>query len=330
MTNATREAPQSGSVFWRLYMLGWVGLAGAALIYLSAAVFKPDLLKPLSPQIAERPGADPDIVSTKLETLERSISSLENKLANVETTVRQVASASPEAQPTETGQTEQRTASAPDASISVRPVETETVNPATEKAVVKTGKVPPLPARAPQRKQIATAQVSNAEGSNNQDPAIPLVILNGVAAAGISTGSVNDSAQPQVSQPQLEKSQLPEIVRAEPEAQPAQRAPAIAFGAPTVEAAQNVGQAAGTSNAIVVSVAGSVDQLRSDWDLLVARHPQLLRSLQPRYDIMAADGPYRLLAGPLKSKSEAGQLCSALQLHGVTCDIEDNFLGNAL
>ena len=153
------------------------------------------------------------------------------------------------------------------------------------------------------------------------------MILNGVAAAGIATGSVNrePTQQPQTS-PAPQTNRLPEIVRNDPAPQQSPSQPVVAFGKPTVETTPN----AGTSKSIVVSVAGSIDKLRSDWDLLTARHPQLLRNLQPRYDIMAANGPCRLLAGPLTNRSEAGQLCNVLQLHGVTCDVEDNFLGNAL
>ena len=327
MTNATGEASQSGAVFWRLYMLGWVGLAGAALIYLSAAVLRPDLLKPLIVQTAAKSVVDKDVVSTKLDTLERSLNSLENKIANVESEVRKVATMAPAQTSGEMNKDEEAIAAAPAVAQSVAPggvapVQVGSDQQSTDKTVVaSSGKVPPLPARAPRRQKVAG--VSTTEG---QEPAIPLVILNGVAAAGISTGSVDSALKPAIPNPQISQNQLPEVIRAEPTVKQERPNTAIAFGKPTVEAAQSIG----TSNAIVVSVAGSVDKLRSDWDLLLAKHPQLLRNLQPRYDIMAANGPYRLLAGPLINKSEAGQLCSVLQLHGVTCDVEDNFLGNAL
>ncbi len=321
MTNATSEPSRGGSIFWRLYMLCWVGLAGAALLYLSAAVLQPDLLKPLVPQpVAQTSGPD-DVVSTKLETLQRSLDSLETKIATVESKVREVASAAPAQQAALKRTVSQEPATEPAIPVVAPSVIAESAKKEqqhVERAIVpRSRRLPPLPARAPQRKRVASAQTTGA------GPEVPLVILNGVAAAGIATGSVDRAAPTRTpTASSVARSALPEIVPAEPKP----TKPVIAFGQPTV---QTTPTRTGT-NSIVVSVAGSIDKLRSDWDLLSAKHPELLRNLQPRYDIMAANGPYRLLAGPLTSRSEAGQLCNVLQLHGVTCDVEDNFLGNAL
>ncbi|MEM8973392.1 MAG: hypothetical protein AAGD43_15140 [Pseudomonadota bacterium] len=324
MTNATSEASRGGSIFWRLYMLCWVGLAGAALLYLSAAVLQPDLLKPLVPQpVAQSSGQD-DVVSTKLETLQRSLDSLENKIASVENKVREAAAAAPAQPVVLKREATKDVAAAPAIPVVAPSVIAESVKKEqqhVERAIVpRSRRLPPLPARAPQRKQVASAQAT----SNGAE--VPLVILNGVAAAGIATGSVDRAQARQETATSVARSSLPEIIPADPNKASQRTKPVIAFGRPTVQATPT----GGGTNAIVVSVAGSVDKLRSDWDLLSARHPELLRNLQPRYDIMAANGPYRLLAGPLTSRSEAGQLCNVLQLHGVTCDVEDNFLGNAL
>ena len=325
MTNATSETTQIGAVFWRLYMLSWVGLAGAALIYLAAAVVHPDLLKPLVSQPVASATTNDEIVSSKIETLERTLNSLESKLASVESKVRQRWSLAT------TATAEPKSASDDDAqpklpavipATSPNPKTTQLETPKVAKA--PSGRVPPLPSRAPDRTHVASVQprVTGSDG-----PEVPLVILNGVAAAGIATGSVNrEPPQQQPTAPAPQANRLPEIVRNAPAVQQAPSQSVVAFGKPTVETTPN----SGTSKSIVVSVASSIDKLRSDWDLLTARHPQLLRNLQPRYDIMAANGPYRLLVGPLMNRSEAGQLCNVLQLHGVTCDIEDNFLGNAL
>ncbi|MEM9357266.1 MAG: hypothetical protein AAGB04_13740 [Pseudomonadota bacterium] len=320
MTNATSEPSQGGSIFWRLYMLCWVGLAGAALLYLSAAVLQPDLLKPLVIKpVAQSSGPD-DVVSTKLETFQRSLDSLENKIARVESKVREVATATPAQSAGLQRDAAQVVATSPAIPVVAPSVIAESATKEqqhVERAIVpRSRRLPPLPARAPQRRQVASAQTTG------DRPEVPLVILNGVAAAGIATGSVDRVPTRETTAPSVSSSPLPEIVRAEPK----QSKPVIAFGRPTVQAAPT---GSGT-NSIVVSVAGSIDKLRSDWDLLSAKHPELLRNLQPRYDIMAANGPYRLLAGPLTSRSQAGQLCNVLQLHGVTCDVEDNFLGNAL
>lgn len=326
MTNATSDASRGGAVFWRLYMLSWVALAGAALIYLSAAIARPDLLKPLVSQSLAQSTTTDDVVSTKLETLERSLNSLENKIASVESEVRKVATATP----LNTAPPQQTTATAPpDADADKVPelpqiIAKEPEKPVPQVAAVPRGKLPPLPSRAPERKQRVASAGNSADG-----PDIPLVILNGVAAAGIATGSVDRAQQATRSDANgaATQSRLPEIVKAQPRAPKAPEQPVIAFGNPTIEPSA---PSVGTANSIVVSVAGSVNQLRANWDGLLARHPQLLGRLQPRYDIMAANGPFRLLAGPLNSKAEAGQLCSVLQLRGVTCDVEDNFLGNAL
>lgn len=98
----------------------------------------------------------------------------------------------------------------------------------------------------------------------------------------------------------------------------------IDLGTPVVTAAaKTVG--------VQISSGASVDSLRLSWSLLADRHSDALRNLEARYVARGdVDSPtYDLIAGPIKSKSDAQRVCKALAAKNVPCKVGD-FLGEAL
>ena len=107
-------------------------------------------------------------------------------------------------------------------------------------------------------------------------------------------------------------------------AKPPAQAQAISFGPATVKPAPKpVG--------IKVSTGDSVDSLRLSWSLLSEKHGDALKSLQPR--VVVSGDPqnptYDLVAGPVKSKSEANRVCKTLTAQGVPCTV-GAFAGDSL
>ncbi len=99
---------------------------------------------------------------------------------------------------------------------------------------------------------------------------------------------------------------------------------AISFGPAIVKpAAKPIG--------VQISSGTSVDSLRLSWSLLADRHADALKNLQARYvergDPAAPN--FDLIAGPIKSKSEAARVCKALAAKNIPCKVGD-FSGEAL
>lgn len=142
-------------------------------------------------------------------------------------------------------------------------------------------------------------------------PAAAPKIINADTTAGpaaLETGSVATAVAP------------PALVTAKPPAQ----AQAISFGPATVKPAPKpVG--------IKVSTGDSVDSLRLSWSLLSEKHGDALKSLQPRFVVSGdpQNPTYDLVAGPVKSKSEANRVCKALTAQGVPCTVGP-FAGDSL
>ena len=93
-------------------------------------------------------------------------------------------------------------------------------------------------------------------------------------------------------------------------------ADAIAFGPAVVKPAPKpVG--------VKISSGASVDSLRLSWSLLAEKHATALKALEPRYTTAGdpANPTYDLVAGPLKSKTEAARVCKALAAQGVPCTV---------
>lgn len=86
----------------------------------------------------------------------------------------------------------------------------------------------------------------------------------------------------------------------------------IVFGEPVVTTTS------GTVYAVQLAASPTMDGLRQRWDELVDRHGSLA-TLQPRVVETRGGGPYRLVAGPLQSKSDADRLCADMRSARTTC-----------
>jgi hypothetical protein len=109
---------------------------------------------------------------------------------------------------------------------------------------------------------------------------------------------------------------------ATPAATPATAPP---FGAPVVTpTAKPVG--------VQIASGSSLDSLKLSWNLLSETHADKFKNLEPRYSLSVDGGTviYNLMAGPLKSESEARKMCKALAAKAVPCKIVGEFGGAAL
>lgn len=156
----------------------------------------------------------------------------------------------------------------------------------------------------------ATAPVpaSSAAGKSAEAkpaPALPKILNTAPEPVkSLETGSVAASATPAVS--------------ASADAAP------IVFGPAIVKpAAKPVG--------IQIATGPSVDSLRLSWSLLADRHAETLKNLEARYIVgKDAEGTtYGLVAGPMKSSSDAKRVCASLEAKSVPCKVGD-FKGDTL
>lgn len=317
MTNSSAGEPKRSSLFWRLYTLSWVGLAGVAVGYLSVVLTDPELLAKLTEGDAiaaanrEESIAAQKRVTAELKTLRESVSSLRSDLARVETRVASAAEKrATEAKVMADKSPEPKVADAKAAPAipALVPLNTAVTAPQLSTQTVTTkpirvGKLPPLPVRGPARRQ----RIASPRAAAGSDTA---VILN---SGQIATGSVGSAPAAKVTAPAVAPIPQPDTSN-------------LRFGL-SQPATTTVARA--PAAAVVVSAASSLIGLRASWQQLASNHPGLLGTLEPRYDAMGADGPYRLLAGPLSDRVEADRLCSELRANGVTCRV-GVFVGKAL
>jgi hypothetical protein len=82
---------------------------------------------------------------------------------------------------------------------------------------------------------------------------------------------------------------------------------------------------------VKISTGASLDSLRLSWSMLAEKHGDTLKSMEARYVTSgdAQNPTYDLVAGPLKSKSEANKVCKSLAAKGVPCSVGP-FGGEAL
>lgn len=321
MTKSSVGEPKRSSLFWRLYTLTWVGLAGVAVGYLSVVLTNPELVAKLSDGATVGSSDHSESlkaqkqVTAELQTLRETVSSLRNDLARVETKVASAAdSNAAKAQAQNVAQAPANQQVAGSAIPALVPLNAKEEAPKLPTQSVKTtsirvGKLPPLPVRGPARPaQFAAKQISTGAG--------PAVVIN---SGRLVTGSVPKTSVPAA---------VPRSPAAPNIPTPSFQTPSVSFELPGAAGVPT--SATGPATAVVVSAATSLAGLRASWDQLSRNHPALLGTLEPRYDAMGNDGgPYRLLAGPLSDRVEADRLCSELRANGVACGVGE-FVGKAL
>lgn len=153
----------------------------------------------------------------------------------------------------------------------------------------------------PQRPRLV-----NGDGSLNLDAAV------------LETGSVVNTAKP-AAKAAAKAATKPDAQAAAPAA-----ADAVDFSKIVVKPeAKPVG--------VQISSGASVDSLRLSWSLLSDRHSEALKNLEPRFVARGDEAAptFDLIAGPIKSRSDAQKVCKALAAKGVPCKVGD-YLGEAL
>jgi hypothetical protein len=165
-------------------------------------------------------------------------------------------------------------------------------------ATSKTADAKPADAKAAEKptdtKPVAAADTVAAP---KEAPATPKVI-NAAPAKSLETGSVAAAALGSATE-----------------------RPAVEFGPAVVKP---------TPKAVGVQIATgpSLDSLRLSWSLLSDRHADVLKSLEARYT-GSDQSAYELVAGPVKSASDAKRICATLQAKSVPCKPVD-YDGNPL
>ncbi|MBL8881567.1 MAG: SPOR domain-containing protein [Hyphomicrobium sp.] len=178
----------------------------------------------------------------------------------------------------------------------------------SHRAVVAPKASPPAESDASAAGQTGSPQLPklvNADAANN----------DATGERGLETGSVAQAAKAAA---KAAKTASAKPKTADPAADP------IDFANTTV-------QPATAAVGVQISSGASIDSLRLSWSLLADRHAATLKKLQPRYVARGdMDNPtYDLIAGPIKSKSDAERLCKALSAKNVPCAVSD-YIGAAL
>lgn len=180
-------------------------------------------------------------------------------------------------------------------------------------------RAPPAAAPKPAPKAVAPTEIQ--ADAKTATPGVTDFLANAdtqVSAAdlGLETGSVPAAPAAAQAHAKAAKAAAPKTVAA--------AADPIDFGTPVVKpAAKPVG--------VQISSGASVDSLRLSWSLLSDRHADALKNLEARYVARGdeASPTYDLIAGPIKSKSEAQKVCKALAARNVPCKVGD-FSGEGL
>ncbi len=81
-------------------------------------------------------------------------------------------------------------------------------------------------------------------------------------------------------------------------------------------------EAAGPPVGLLIASGPSIDAVRLSWQLLLERNRSALKSLEPRFTESGSDpAVYRLIAGPIANREEAGRVCDRLKTKQVRCSV---------
>ena len=162
------------------------------------------------------------------------------------------------------------------------------------------GGTPPIPTRSPFRPVIAQ---SAPKTQSAPTPAAPRLSHRAQQTSRLQTGSISPA------RPVAKTS----VAKPKP----------VTFGRPQVTTGGR------RAAALALSSSKSITGLKASWLLLTTRHGDLLRAFEPRYASDTRSGNYRLIAGPIVSRSEADRICTLLRAKNVDCGVAD-YLGSAL
>lgn len=274
--------PRSGR-FVKAYLLTWGLLATGALGYLGSLAWHPDLLATPPPytQVAAETQPDPVLETAsralaEIDNVQRSVGEIQKDVRQLRETVQQHEAQGKVVQ-TRLDALEER-AAPPEVPVAaaVPDAKAKVAEKARAKAHIRTAE-PRQPTRV----------ITTIEGPKPPNEVAPTAI----APAPIETGSI---------------AQMP-IVFGDAVVTTAPDAAVKPVSAPAAASAKP-----GTY-AVQLGAGHSLDALRSSWSLLVERHGAALASLQPHFVAPRnTGGLYRLVAGPLPTKSEADDVCKVM------------------
>ncbi len=290
------------------YVFGWIMAGTLATGYFAILATAPDLLEDLTPggvHITEPQDNHGQRASARLASdmraLRESIAQVQLDLSKVKTDV----AAHGERERALTAQlvTLEKKLSATGAARAIETVapRLQTEPPSATAAPAEGGAAhQPIETLAPAPAASGAAPKQEAAGSPQQPKLINADTAS--ATAPLETGSVTTAARPAAKA----------------------ASDVISFGPAIVKpAVKPIG--------VQISSGPSVDNLRLSWSLLADRHADTLKNLQARY-VESGDPAapnFDLIAGPIKSKSEAARVCKALAAKNIPCKVGD-FAGDAL
>ena len=313
MTPATNPAPYSPPPpiplrrrpIFTPYVFGWIMAGTVATGYFAILLTAPDLLEDLAPggvYISEPQDNQGQRAAARLASdvraLRDSIAQVQLDLSKVKTEV----ASQGERERTLTAQLvalETRLSAA----VSARAIETATPRDPSQPPAGISAPHDAIETTAPPPAADKAAPQQEASGSPQQPQLINADTL--VTAVPLETGSVTTAARAV-----------------------AKSGDAISFGPAIVRPAA---KPAAKPIGVQISSGSSIDSLKLSWSLLADRHADALKNLQARYvetgDPAAPN--FDLIAGPIKSKSEAARVCKALAAKNIPCKVGD-FAGEAL
>ena len=289
------------------YVFGWIMAGTLATGYFAILLTAPDLLEDLAPggvHITEPQDSQGQRAAARLAS---DVRALRDSMAQVQFELSKVKTDVASHGERERALTAQLAAleSKLELAQSARTIETATPQrqpqqPASPGAPVDLGTMPQAIDSVSPPSAIEAAPSQEASGSPQQPKLINADTIS--APAALETGSVTTVARPAVKA----------------------AGDAISFGPAIVKpAAKPIG--------VQISSGTSVDSLRLSWSLLADRHAGALKNLQARY-VESGDPAapnFDLIAGPIKSKTEAARVCKALAAKNIPCKVGD-FAGDAL
>jgi hypothetical protein len=275
------QPPKSGR-FIRLYLVTWGLLAAGGLTYLASVAMQLDLRSPAQTEQAAKTTIDPEEGLRVANNALTEIDNVQHTVIEVQKDIGRLKAAA-----------DQRDA---------QDKETQSRLAALEEKVGSLASAPPAPATPPPVSIITVPSAKQKAADKAKAAAEKKSAEQRATARIVSVVETPKADQPAAEEP----AEAPKLETGSIAGQPP---PAITFGEPQVTPAKQ------QSYSIQLGAGPSLDALRMSWMALRDQHGDVLGSLQPRYVApRGGTGSYRLVAGPLPSKSDAEKVCAVMGL----------------
>jgi hypothetical protein len=272
--------------FHRIYLLGWLAVAGLAMTYLVLIAIKPDLRRS-----AARGSEQPE--QRTISRLADEMQSVRKSLGDVQMNVAHLR--------TETASLKERdaTVTARLAAIEERAAKLAPSGPITaslDSQATQPSARQPVSKAAPQPAPAAT----KARPAPTVTAALPTPAEQSGPAAAAPPKQPNVINQQKAAANQVVTGSLPPVP--------------VSLAPPAMDPSGPV--------ALYLGGGPSLEALRLSWSLLSERHGAVLKGTTPRIARAGADGAsFDLLAGPVRSTEEARRLCAELRARRAACTV---------